>query len=220
MLIKYAQFCYQIKLLNTYDNKIPCLQGIKLFKYIYDREIVKIQYFYMGYIIVELLSSKPLSCTKCDSIKFCDYILSVIFLIQITVLEMIDSVDYVMLGEIVLWMHFWTQLNIVCSTHVMLCEYTAQTKLMARHHRDLTRISEMPFSCMECGTGIDFNIKESCHEDIVINAGLISNIHYKWLNMGIMGMHKFILNKMIAHTYVNNRTKWDKWSSAIIHSNG
>ena len=121
----------------------------------------------------------------------------------------------------------------------MLCEYTAQTKLMEIHHRvnqtkgmvscgtgnnireneDLTGVSGMPFSCMECGTGIDFNIKESCHEDIVINADLISNIHYKWLNMGIMGMHKFILNKMIAHTYVNNRNKWDKWSSAIIHSN-
>ena len=106
MLIKYAQFCYQIKLLNTYDNKITCLQGVKLLKYIYDREIVKIQLFYMGYIIVELLSSKPLSCTKCDSIKFCDYILSDIFLIQITVLEMIESVDYVMLGEIVFCRHF------------------------------------------------------------------------------------------------------------------
>ena len=194
MLIKNAQFCYQIKLLNTYDNKIPCLQGVKLLKYIYDREIVKIQYIYMGYIMVELLSSKPLSCTKCDSMKFCDY-KSVIFLIQSTVLEMIESVDYVMLGEIVLWMHVWTQLNMVCSTYVMLYEYTAQTKLMARHHWVLTRVSGMPFSCMECGTSIDFNFKESCHE-------------------------VFILNIVIAHTYVNNRTKWDKWSSAIIHSNG
>ena len=240
MQIIYAHFCYQIKLLNTYNNKIPCLQGVILLKFLYVREIVKVQHYYMRYIIVELLGSKPLSCTICDYIKFCDYILSDIFLIQITVVEMIESVDYVMLGEIVFCIHFWNQLNYVFISYVMLCEYTAQTKLMEIHHRvnqtkgmvscgtgnnireneDLTGVSGMPFSCMECGTGIDSNIKEPCHEDIVANAGLIANIYYKWINMGKMGMHKYTINIMIDHTYVKNRTKWDKWSFAIINSNG
>ena len=73
---------------------------------------------------------------------------------------------------------------------------------------------------MECGTGLDSIIKESGHEDIVVNVGLISNIYYKWLNMGKVGLHRFIIKIMIAHAYVKNWTKWDKWSSVIIHSNG
>ena len=153
---------------------------------------------------------------------------------------MIESVDYVMLGEIVFCMHFWNQLNIVCITCVMLCECTAQTKLMARHHRvnqtkemvscgtgnnireneDLTHVSGMPFSCMECGTGIDSNIKESCHEAIVVNVGLVSDICYGWLNIGKMRIHRYIMNIMVAHTYVKNWTRWDNWSYVIIHSNG
>ena len=202
MLIKYARCYYGIKLLNTYDTKVPCLQGVKLLKYIYVMEIVKVQHICRGYIILELLGRKPLSCIECDFIKFCDYMLSDILLLHITVLEIIESIAYVMLGEIVLCMHVWNHLNIIRITCDMLCMCTAQIKLMARHHRlnqtkemvscstwnilreldDLNYISGLPFSCMKCGTGIYVNIKDSCHEAIVVNADLISYIYYRWLN--------------------------------------
>ena len=229
-LIKYASYYYKIKLLNTYDMKISYLQGVKLLKYIYDTEIVRVQHICCGYIIVELLGRMPLSCAKCDIIKFCDYMLSDIFLLHITVLEMIKSIVYVMFGEIVFCMHVWNQLNIVCIICSMLCKCTVQIKLNARHHRlnqnkemvrcsiwnnlrdleDLNHVSGLPFSCMKCVTDIEFNIiKDSCHEATVVNADLVSYIYYRWLN--------------IYNGITHSCKKLDQMGQvviALIHSNG
>ena len=229
MLIEYARYYYGIKLLNTYDTKIPCLQGVKFLKYIYDMEIVNAQHICRGYIIMELLGRKPLSCIECDFIKFCYYMFSDILLIHMTVLVIIKSLVYVMLGEIVLCMHVWNQLNSVRITCVMLYMCIAQIKLMARHHwvnqtkemvsystwnilmelEDLNYISRLPFSCMKCGTDRYVNIKDSCHEAIVVNAEMITYIYYRWLNKynGITQLYK-ILDQM-GHVVI-----------ALIHSNG